>query len=62
MTSANDLEYKCTLNEEYQKIALDLLGEDESTRSQALEQFREWINKHTNITNCRLGKKGISFT
>lgn len=57
MSTGSDLEYKCTLNEKYQKIALDLLGEDESTRNQALEQFREWIQKHVNITNCRLGKK-----
>lgn len=52
----NDFEYKCTLSAEYQKIALELLGEDESTRNQALDQFREWIQKHANIMNCRLGK------
>lgn len=56
-----DFEYKCTLTPEYQKIALELLGEDESTRNQALEQFREWIKKHANIINCSLGEYNLIF-
>jgi hypothetical protein len=45
--------YKCSLSSEAQTIAKTELREDEQTREHALEQFREWIEKHPSITKCR---------
>jgi hypothetical protein len=47
--------YECTLSPELQKMAKDELREDESTRTQSLAQFREWIAKHPHIKRCRTG-------
>jgi hypothetical protein len=32
------------------------LREDDLRKSQALQQFREWISKQSQIKNCRTGK------
>ncbi|XP_044742995.1 clavesin-1 [Chrysoperla carnea] len=58
MVSATELfnsndEYKCTLSPELQKLAQEELREDENTRTQAIQQVRDWINKHPNIKKCR---------
>jgi len=34
-------------------------GENESRKSQALAQFREWISKHPFITRCNPSKINI---
>ncbi|KAK0181119.1 hypothetical protein PV327_003430 [Microctonus hyperodae] len=47
------MEYKCHLSDEIQSIAHAELREDENTRAQALEQFRDWILKHPMIKRCR---------
>lgn len=38
----------------YQEIALKNLTENDNIRTQALEQFREWITKDPSIKNCRM--------
>ncbi|OXU31538.1 hypothetical protein TSAR_013254 [Trichomalopsis sarcophagae] len=45
--------YKCSLSSQAQAIAKRELREDEATREHALEQFRDWIQKHPSIKNCR---------
>lgn len=45
--------YECTLAPETQEIAKNQLREDQATRDQALDQFRQWIEKHPQIKNCR---------
>ncbi|XP_011499247.1 PREDICTED: clavesin-1 [Ceratosolen solmsi marchali] len=45
--------YKCNLSLKAQNIAKSELREDEQTREHALEQFRDWIEKHPSITKCR---------
>lgn len=47
--------YKFTLSEKYSKIAEEELGENELRRKQCLQQFREWVDKNTNIEKCRKG-------
>lgn len=47
--------YDCKLSKSYQDIALNELREDETRRTQALEQFRDWIKKHPFIKSCRTG-------
>ncbi|XP_055683794.1 clavesin-2-like [Lutzomyia longipalpis] len=47
-------QYECNLSEELKKKAWDNLREDETLRTQALEQFREWIEKHPKIKRCRM--------
>ncbi|XP_074100916.1 clavesin-1-like [Cotesia typhae] len=49
----NEINYKCSLSKETQKIAMEELREDENIRNQALEQFRDWILKHPSIKRCR---------
>lgn len=46
-------DYKSTLNADALKTASLELREDDSTREQALEQFRHWIQKHPAIKKCR---------
>lgn len=46
-------EYKSTLDAETLETARLELREDDSTREQALEQFRHWIEKHPAIKRCR---------
>lgn len=48
--------YQCTLSGKFKDIAKEELREDESVRTQALTQFREWIAKHPQIKKCRTGK------
>ncbi|GAB0096829.1 hypothetical protein DMENIID0001_123970 [Sergentomyia squamirostris] len=46
--------YECKLSEDLVKKAEENLREDENLRSQALDQFREWIKKHPRIKRCRM--------
>lgn len=46
-------EYKTTLDAETLQTARLELREDDSTREQALKQFRHWIEKHPAIKKCR---------
>ncbi|GAB0096828.1 hypothetical protein DMENIID0001_123960 [Sergentomyia squamirostris] len=46
--------YECKLSEDLVKKAEENLREDENLRSQALDQFREWIKKHPKIKRCRM--------
>jgi len=46
-------EYKTTLDADTLETARLELREDDSTREQALEQFRHWIEKHSAIKKCR---------
>jgi hypothetical protein len=48
--------YQCSLSGKFKDIAKEELREDESVRTQALAQFREWIAKHPHIKKCRTGK------
>lgn len=34
----------------------ELIREDEARKQQALEQFRDWLNKHPFISNSRQGR------
>lgn len=45
--------YVCSLSARFKQLAKDELREDESMRTQALAQFREWIAKHPHIKRCR---------
>ncbi|KAG5681022.1 hypothetical protein PVAND_010488 [Polypedilum vanderplanki] len=45
--------YQCSLPSKFKDIAKEELREDESVRTQALAQFREWIAKHPQIKKCR---------
>ncbi|XP_026462070.1 clavesin-2 isoform X2 [Ctenocephalides felis] len=42
-----------SLSPALKRVALEELREDEDMREQALEQFRDWINKHPHIKKCR---------
>lgn len=53
MGTEENLDYKCGLSTDSQVIARMELREDINTREQALEKFREWIQKHPAIKNCR---------
>jgi hypothetical protein len=44
------------LSEFYKTKALQELREEDLRRSQALEQFRDWISKQGFIQHCRTGK------
>ncbi|XP_014206720.1 clavesin-1-like [Copidosoma floridanum] len=46
-------EYKCSLSSQARAVAKLELREDERTREQSLERFREWIAKHPSIKRCR---------
>lgn len=46
---------KSNLSPELLEKANIELGEDESKRTQMLEQFRAWIKNHPHIKNCRQG-------
>lgn len=48
-------EYVCRLSKETQEIAERELREDNNSRRQALESFRQWIKQNPKIVNCRLG-------
>lgn len=50
---------KCTLPEDVQQVALKELREDESSRSQMLMAFRQWISKNPDVQNINMG---IKFT
>uniref|UniRef100_A0A1B0CFN1 CRAL/TRIO N-terminal domain-containing protein n=1 Tax=Lutzomyia longipalpis TaxID=7200 RepID=A0A1B0CFN1_LUTLO len=50
--AASDKEYK--LREDFKKKAFEELREDDKIRTQALAQFREWIEKHPKIKRCRM--------
>ncbi|XP_055681845.1 clavesin-1-like [Lutzomyia longipalpis] len=50
--AASDKEYK--LREDFKKKAFEELREDDKLRTQALAQFREWIEKHPKIKRCRM--------
>lgn len=47
--------YKFTLSDKYKEMAMEELREDESIRTHALAQLRDWIAKHPNIKKCRTG-------
>lgn len=47
--------YKFTLPAKYKEMAKEELREDESIRTHALAQLREWIAKHPHIKKCRTG-------
>lgn len=49
------------LSEKYVQIAKNELREDESRKTQSLQQFRELIDKHPYIRNCRTGNISIIF-
>ncbi|XP_043482323.1 clavesin-2 [Leptopilina heterotoma] len=53
MGTEENLDYKCGLSTDSQVIARMELREDINTREQALEKFREWIQKHPAIKSCR---------
>ncbi|GAB0096831.1 CRAL-TRIO lipid binding domain [Sergentomyia squamirostris] len=46
--------YECKLSSEFVVKAKENLREDENLRSQALDQFREWIEKNPTIKRCRM--------
>lgn len=46
-------DYGCTLSEDTRTIARAELREDDTTKEQALDQFRCWIQKHPAIKRCR---------
>uniref|UniRef100_A0A182TN18 CRAL-TRIO domain-containing protein n=1 Tax=Anopheles melas TaxID=34690 RepID=A0A182TN18_9DIPT len=46
-------EYRCSLPEQYRKLAADQLREDDHIRKQAIDQMRQWIAKHPYIRRCR---------
>lgn len=48
--------HESNLSEKFLEIAKNDLGENDTKRSQALAQLREWIKKNGNIKNCVLGK------
>ncbi|KAG7201498.1 hypothetical protein KM043_004254 [Ampulex compressa] len=48
-----EMEYKCALSDEARQAARAELREDDVTREQSLERFREWISKHPSIKSCR---------
>lgn len=43
------------LPKDVQQVALDELREDESTRTQSLLAFRQWVMKNPDITNISTG-------
>ncbi|XP_055612564.1 clavesin-1-like, partial [Uranotaenia lowii] len=47
------VEYRCALEPKHLAIARDELNENEHTRGPALEQMRQFIAKHPQITRCR---------
>ncbi|KAH0535831.1 hypothetical protein KQX54_019582 [Cotesia glomerata] len=59
----DEIDYKCSLSEDTQAIALEELREDDNIRNQALKQFRAWILKHPSIKSradpYRFGSKEI---
>uniref|UniRef100_A0A182WJG3 CRAL-TRIO domain-containing protein n=1 Tax=Anopheles minimus TaxID=112268 RepID=A0A182WJG3_9DIPT len=46
-------EYRCSLPEQYRKLAAEQLREDDLIRKQAIDQMRQWIAKHPYIRRCR---------
>lgn len=52
--------YQCTLSSKFKDIAIEDLREDDTIKSQALAQMREWIAKHPHIKKCRTGKLSLS--
>jgi len=53
--AGNDKAAMIGLKEEVARVADRELRENKSTREQMLEQFREWILKNPDISNCRTG-------
>ncbi|KOX76208.1 Clavesin-2 [Melipona quadrifasciata] len=53
MAKSKEEDYECTLSEATRTIACVELREDDTTREEALKQFRHWIHKHPNIKRCR---------
>ncbi|XP_039287311.1 clavesin-1 [Nilaparvata lugens] len=49
-----EMKYKCPLSIESVEIAKEELREDETTREQALEILRSWIERNPRIENCRM--------
>lgn len=47
--------YQCNLAPKFKQIAQEDLREEETIRTQALAQMREWIAKHPHIKKCRTG-------
>lgn len=45
----------CVLSKDVQQVALNELREDESSRTQSLVAFRQWISKNTDIQNINCG-------
>lgn len=43
------------LPDEVAQVATRELRENKSAREQALQQFRDWINKNQDICRCRTG-------
>jgi hypothetical protein len=48
---------KFHLNDELRLLAQAELREDDASRQHALQQMREWIQKHPDIKCCRTGTK-----
>lgn len=55
MSTVPSLECQYNLSEEFQRKASNELREDVTRRTQALAQFREWIEKQSHIKKCRSG-------
>jgi hypothetical protein len=45
----------------FKEKALKELREDDSRRTQAMEQFRDWISKQVHIKDCRKGSSVASY-
>ncbi|XP_046390749.1 clavesin-2-like [Ischnura elegans] len=50
-------EYEWTLSKELSNMAKEELREDESVRTQALSQMRDWIRKNPRIASCRMDSR-----
>jgi hypothetical protein len=44
------------ISDKLAKVAKNELREDERTRQQCLQQFRDWIKKNQDIENCFMGE------
>ncbi|KOC68047.1 Clavesin-2 [Habropoda laboriosa] len=53
MANSKEEDYGRELDESTSTIAREELREDGATRTEALNQFRHWIQKHPNIKRCR---------
>lgn len=48
------------LTDKFMEMAKTELREDDKRKEQALEHFREWIQKHQYIKNIRQGKTFVT--